>query len=312
MPPADYINLREEIKSNLHSKGMSMETTREVGTPSLSQPLDFQFSKIPWWILIIIASGIIAIWFILTNSNYYETFIFLLAGVKTTLRITLTAFPIAIIIGLLTGLARLSKNTILYTISTIYVEVMRGIPMVVLLLMVAFAVIPIVVDMINNIGAWGLYLTDSNVLSGFFTSLADFSIRTIPMEMRATLALAIGYGAFEAEVFRAGIQSIGKGQIEASRSLGMSYFQSMRYIILPQAIRRVLPPLGNDFIALLKDSSLATVLAVAELTQLTRIRKASTFRVMETFNVAAFLYLSLTLLLSAAVRFFEQRMKIVE
>jgi polar amino acid transport system permease protein len=142
--------------------------------------------------------------------------------------------------------------------------------------------------------------------------MAEFSIRTIPMELRAVIALAIGYGAFEAEIFRAGIQSISKGQIEASRSLGMNYFQSMRFIILPQAIRRVLPPLGNDFIALLKDSSLATVLAVAELTQLTRIRKASTFRVMETFNVAAFLYLSLTLLLSALVRFLEKRMKIEE
>ena len=82
------------------------------------------------------------------------------------------------------------------------------------------------------------------------------------MELRAIIALALGYGAFEAEVFRAGIQSIGRGQMEAARSLGMSYVLAMRLIILPQAIRRILPPLGNDFIALLKDSSLATVLAV--------------------------------------------------
>jgi len=229
-----------------------------------------------------------------------------------TLRITLTAFPIAIIIGLFTGLARLSKNVVLYTISTIYVELMRGIPMVVLLLMVAFAVVPMLVEIINNIGEWGLYLSDNEFLQNYALIMAEFSIRKIPMELRAIFALAIGYGAFEAEIFRAGIQSIGKGQIEASRSLGMSYIQSLRYIILPQAVRRVLPPLGNDFIALLKDSSLATVLAVAELTQLTRIRKASTFRVMETFNVAAFLYLSLTLVLSAAVRFLEKRMQIVE
>ena len=289
-----------------------METTRKSGETSLSRPLDIQLSKIPWWVLIIIALGIIGIWFMLTDANYYETLIFLLAGVKMTLRITLTAFPISIIIGLFTGLARLSKNTILYTISTIYVEVMRGIPMVVLLLMVAFAVVPLFVEIINNIGQWGLYLSNNEVISNVFTFMAEYSIRNIPMELRAILALAIGYGAFEAEIFRAGIQSISKGQIEASRSLGMSYIQSMRYIILPQAIRRVLPPLGNDFIALLKDSSLATVLAVAELTQLTRIRKASTFRVMETFNVAAFLYLSLTLLLSAAVRFLERRMRIVE
>lgn len=289
-----------------------METTRKTGEPSIPRPLDIKLSKLPWWILIIIATGILIIWFIFTDANYYETFKFLLVGVKTTLRITLIAFPISIVIGLITGLMRLSKNTFFYTISTLYVEIIRGIPMVVLLLMVAFAFIPIIIELINNLGEWGLYFFDSSIFYNISYRMAEFSIRTIPMELRAIIALAIGYGAFEAEVFRAGIQSIGKGQIEASRSLGMSYFQSMRYIILPQAVRRVLPPLGNDFIALLKDSSLATVLAVAELTQLTRIRKASTFRVMETFFVAAFLYLSLTLILSAAVRFLEKRMKIVE
>ena len=130
--------------------------------------------------------------------------------------------------------------------------------------------------------------------------------------MRFIIALSLGYGAFEAEIFRAGIQSISKGQMEAARSLGMSYIQSMRFIILPQAIRRVLPPLGNDFIAMLKDSSLATVLAVNELTQLTRIRRSSTFRVMEAFLVAAFLYLVMTLLLSGVVRMLERKMKIEE
>jgi polar amino acid transport system permease protein len=142
--------------------------------------------------------------------------------------------------------------------------------------------------------------------------MQEFSIRSISMELRAILALSLGYGAFEAEIFRAGIQSISRGQMEAARSLGMSYGQAMRFIILPQAIRRVLPPLGNDFIAMLKDSSLATVLAVNELTQLTRLRRSSTFRVMEAFNVAAFLYLAMTLLLSAAVRLLERRMKIEE
>jgi polar amino acid transport system permease protein len=100
--------------------------------------------------------------------------------------------------------------------------------------------------------------------------------------------------------------------MEAARSLGMSYIQAMRYIILPQAIRRVLPPLGNDFIALLKDSSLVTVLAVNELTQLGRLRRASTFRVLETFNVVAFLYLCMTLVLSAGVRLLERAFKYEE
>jgi polar amino acid transport system permease protein len=180
------------------------------------------------------------------------------------------------------------------------------------MLMIAFALVPVGVELTTSIGAWGLTWASGTFFEGFFTSLANFSIRSIPMEMRAIIALALAYGAFEAEIFRAGIQSISKGQMEAARSLGMSYIQAMRYIILPQAIRRVLPPLGNDFIAMLKDSSLATVLAVNELTQLTRLRRASTFRVMEAFNVATFLYLAMTLMLSGLVRFLERRMKIEE
>ena len=289
-----------------------MQNTREPGTPSLSRPLDIQLSKLPWWVIILIAAGILGIFLIFNDANYYATFRFLLYGVVTTLRITLTAFPIAVIIGLFTGLARLSKNPIIYTAATIYVEVMRGIPIVVLLLMVAFAFVPISVEIINNIGEWGLRLFDNTFLANVSLSMAEFSIRSISMELRAIFALAIAYGAFEAEIFRGGIQSIGKGQMEAARSLGMSYLQAMRFVILPQAVRIVLPPLGNDFIALLKDSSLATVLAVSELTQLTRVRKASTFRVMETFNVAAFLYLSLTLMLSAVVKYLERKMKIEE
>jgi polar amino acid transport system permease protein len=267
---------------------------------------------LPWWALILIASGLLIIFLIYSDKNYRSTFIFLRTGVVVTLRITLFSFPIATIIGLFTGLARLSKNVVLFTISTIYVEVIRGIPIVVLILMFAFAVVPIGVNLVNNLGAWGLPFAQEGFIFNFFTSLSEFSIRSISMELRVIIALAFAYGAFEAEIFRAGIQSISKGQMEAARSLGMNYIQSMRFIVLPQAVRRVLPPLGNDFIAMLKDSSLATVLAVNELTQLTRIRRSSTFRVMEAFNVAAFLYLSMTLLLSAFVRLLERRMKIEE
>jgi len=269
-------------------------------------------STLPWWAIILALAGLTISFFILSDSNYHDTFNYLKWGVLTTLRITFLAFPISTVIGLFVGLGRLSKNVVFFTISTMYVEIVRGIPLVVLILMIAFAVIPLFVQATNAIGAWGIVIFENSLLAGIFTALNDFSIRSIPMEIRAVIALALGYGAFEAEVFRAGIQSISKGQIEAARSLGMNYFQSMRFIILPQAIRRVLPPLGNDFIAMLKDSSLATVLAVNELTQLTRLRRSSTFRVMEAFNVAAFLYLAMTLLLSAGVRTLETRMKIEE
>lgn len=288
-----------------------MESTPSLSTRSPSV-LGKQIANLPWWAIILLLTGLLIIFLILTNENYTNTFLYLKDGVYLTLWITLMAFPIATVIGLFTGIARLSKNVVLYTLSTIYVEVVRGIPLVVLILMIAFAVIPLVVQAVNGLGAWGQTWATSGFLANWAQKMVDFSIRAIDMKWRAVIALALGYGAFEAEIFRAGIQSISKGQMEAARSLGMSYFQSMRFVILPQAIRRVLPPLGNDFIAMLKDSSLATVLAVNELTQLTRLRRSSTFRVLEAFNVSAFLYLTMTLVLSGAVRLLERRMRIEE
>ncbi len=271
-----------------------------------------QLGNMPWWALLLLATGLILAYLILANPFYKDTFIFLVEGVKVTLRMTFTAFAISMVIGLLIGLARTSKNKVVYTLATLYVETARGIPLIVLMLYVAFVLVPAGIQAINAIGTWGFGAFAADALQNFFAGLSDFSIRQVDMELRAIFALSIGYGAFEAEIFRAGIQSIGRGQMEAARSLGMNYFQAMRFVILPQAVRRVLPPLGNDFIALLKDSSLATVLAVREITQLGRLRRASTFRVFETFNVVSFLYLAMTLLLSAAVRVLEQRMHFEE
>jgi len=289
-----------------------VDESLKTSQPSTYTPTRGSLANSPWWAILLALGGIAVIYLTLSDGNYRETFIFLVNGVVITLRITLIAFPIATVIGLFVGLARLSKNPALQTLSTLYIEIVRGIPLVVLILLIAFGLVPIFVELVKRFGDFGLRLTNTGIFGSIFNSLAVFSIRVISMELRAIIALSIGYGAFEAEVFRAGIQSIGKGQMEAARSLGMSYVQSMRLIILPQAIRRILPPLGNDFIALLKDSSLATVLAVNELTQLTRIRRSSTFRVMEAFLVAAFLYLSMTLLLSGFVRFLERRLKIAE
>jgi polar amino acid transport system permease protein len=272
-------------------------------------PFDINISKWPWWAVVLILAGLALSLLIITSKNYTDTFIYLLMGVKSTLRITLFSFTMATILGLITGLARVSKNIFLYNLSTLYVEIVRGIPLVVLMLYIAFALVPVLVELIKSIGSWGV-LNFPNL--GFFNSLATFSIRVVSMEGRAIIALGFGYGAYEAEVFRAGIQSISKGQVEAAKSLGMTSIQAMRFIVLPQAVRRVLPPLGNDFIACLKDSSLATVLAVPELTQMGRLRRATTFRVMETFNVIAFLYLSMTLLLSSFVRWLEKKLKIEE
>lgn len=285
-----------------------MESSNTLSTPSLI-PGGWKISKWPWWVVVLVLTGLAIVYLILASPNYHSSFLYLVQGVYTTLRITMFSYLIATVIGLFAGLARVSKNPLLFNISTLYVEVIRGIPLVVLLLYIAFALFPVFVDMVTGLGNWGLHYYPN---SGFFESMTIFSIRAVSMEGRAIIALGFGYGAYEAEVFRAGIQSIGKGQMEAARSLGMTYFQAMRFVILPQAVRRVLPPLGNDFIACLKDSSLATVLAVNELTQLGRMLRASTFRVLEAFNIMAFLYLSMTLLLSGAVRWLERKMKIEE
>jgi len=287
-----------------------METTVETsGDLATAARRRTYLSKLPWWALVLAAAGLGMVYLILSNNNYRETFDYLVIGVVTTLRMTIIGFPIATIIGLFVGLGRTSKNPFILNLSTLYVETVRGIPLIVIILYFAFGLVPVGIELTNNIGVWGLTWASNSFLAGFFQGMANYSIRNISMELRAIIALAVGYGAFEAEVFRAGIQSIGKGQMEAARSLGMSYLQAMRYIILPQAIRRVLPPLGNDFIALLKDSSLATVLAVDELTQLGRIRRASTFRYLEAYNMVAFLYLAMTLLLSVGVRGLERKLK---
>ncbi|MGQ9503119.1 MAG: ABC transporter permease subunit [Anaerolineae bacterium] len=169
-----------------------------------------------------------------------------------------------------------------YTISTLYVEIVRGVPMLVIILYMGFAVTPALRESTDN-------LVD---LRGWPSAL---------------IGLAFGYGAYLAEVFRAGIQSIPPGQMEAARSLGMSYMQAMRYIILPQAVRVVLPPLGNDFISMLKDSSLISVIALPEVLQQGRLWISRNFRAFEGFNSVVMVYLVMTLLLSLMVRTVERR-----
>jgi polar amino acid transport system permease protein len=133
--------------------------------------------------------------------------------------------------------------------------------------------------------------------------------QAIPMNVRAIIALAVTYGAFLAETFRAGIQSIGRGQMEAARSLGMSYSQAMRHVILPQAIRNVLPTLGNDFVAMVKDSSLVSVLAVRDITQVARLYAGRSFRFRESYVTLSVLYLTMTVALSLGVQALEKRLR---
>jgi len=226
-------------------------------------------------------------------------FAFLLDGVVVTLKMTVTSFFLILFIGLIGGIGRLSKNPIIYGISTLYVEIIRGIPLLVQLLFIWFA-LPQVFD------GFGQLLTKVPVLAGIGRWFIDLSL---PSFVAAVSGLSICYGAYMSEIFRAGIESIPKGQMEAARSLGMSYFQAMRYVILPQAFRVILPPVGNEFVALLKDSSLVSVLAVSDLTRRGREYMARTFESLETWTMVALIYLFLTLFFSRLVRLMESRME---
>jgi polar amino acid transport system permease protein len=275
-------------------------------------PWTARLEKMPWWALILVLLGALIVYFIYTSPTYQDAFRFLISGVRLTILVSLVSFVLSLVVGLILGLGRVSKNVVFYTISSVYVEVVRGIPILVLLIYFAYVVTPIALQLLNGLGTVILQNLAYGPLVRLAEYLANLTIQDVDMLVRAIIGLAFAYAAFEAEVFRAGIQSIERGQMEAARSLGMSYFQGMRYIILPQAIRRVLPPLGNDFIAMLKDSSLISVLAVRELTHLGKLNRARTFRTFETWNTVAFLYLILTLSLSVLVKVMERRMSFEE
>ena len=261
--------------------------------------------RMPYWLLAAILLGVIFSWIILTRPDYRVIFSAVAGGVTITVYVSIIAYGASLLLGLLIGLMRVSHSRLAQEVSSFYVEIVRGVPMLVLLYYIAFVGAPALVSGINDVGD---FLVSTGVLRGAGEFLAALSVRNFNFTVRAVLALTIGYSAFISEIFRAGIESIGRGQMEAARSLGMSYPQAMRYVILPQAIRNVLPPLGNDFVAMLKDSSLVSVLGVQDITQLGKVYSASTFRFFETYNVVAFLYLIMTVGLALLVRALERRM----
>ncbi len=255
--------------------------------------------EFPWWLMAIIAFLILMAILIITVPNYNEAFQFIrgelmvfnesgeleivATGLFMTVEVTLIAFLFALVLGLLAGLGRISHNTAIRNIAITYIEFIRGVPTLVLIFTLAFVIVPPISD------ALGME-------------------NRMEQHWRAIIALAIIYGAFLAEIFRAGIESIPKGQMEAARSLGMTYGQAMRHIILPQAIRNISPALGNDFIAMLKDSSLVSVLAVRDLTQMGRLYAGRTFRFRESYLVLTFFYLTITIILSLLLRWYERRL----
>ncbi|MBP2172139.1 amino acid ABC transporter permease [Methanococcus voltae] len=202
----------------------------------------------------------------------------LIDGSLMTLKITVLSIILGIILGVFVGVGRISSNFLYRGFSAIYVELIRGTPMLVQIMIIYFG-------------------------------LPDLGIN-LDAFVAGVLALGLNSGAYIAEIIKAGILSVHHGQMEAARSLGMNYFQSMRYIILPQAFRNVLPALGNEFIILLKDSSLLSVIAIVELLRVGDQVRGATYNAWTPLLGVALFYLLMTIPLSRIVLFIEKRWKI--
>lgn len=246
----------------------------------------------PWWLILLCGIGLWLFYEVLSNQIYAEVLETLVKGIGITIAVTLVAYVSACIIGLGLAVAGLSRWIVLRQAARLYIEVMRGIPIMVLLLYVAFAAAPALVVAVN-------WLAGQEV----------WKPRDFPLIARAVIALTLAYSAFLAEIFRAGLLSVEKGQIEAAKALGLNGWQRFRLVVFPQAFRTILPPLGNDFVAMVKDSSLVSVLGVADITQLGKVTAAGNFRYFETYNVVALVYLTMTIGLSLALRRLEARLR---
>lgn len=256
-------------------------------------------ARFPWWLLALALLGLMTLWAIVTDASYAEIFNTLRKGVLTTLWVTFLAFGLASILGLAVALARTSGVNWLAQVATFYVELIRGVPILVALFYVAFVGAPAMVAGAN-------WLLTPLISSGVMDAL---TIRNFDFTWRAIIALTVCYSAFIAEIFRAGIEAVETGQVEAARSLGLNRLNTFRHVVAPQALRTILPPLGNDFVSMIKDSALVSALGVQDITQLGKVYSSGSFKFFETYNVVAFLYLVMTISLSLLVRWLESRMR---
>ncbi len=228
-----------------------------------------------WRIAFVGACLILAGLIIFKPDPYLQIFKFLPDGIFVTFQVTIGSIALAIVIGLVAGLGRMSKIRIINLIASTYIEIIRGIPLLVQLFYLYYAL--------------GRFLLVPDILA-------------------AIIAMSVCYGAYMAEVIRAGIESIDWGQTEAAQSLGFNRTQTMFYVILPQAWRTILPPVGNEFIALLKDTSLVSILAVSDLLRRGREFASESFLYFETYTMIAIIYLIITLILSKLVAQMEERL----
>ena len=256
-------------------KSSPQKTRIEVSDGALIPEKEQRATFTAWRISFFGAITLLVLLPLISPEPYRRIITFLPDGIMMTFIVTILSIVFSLIVGLLTGLGRISRIKIINRIATIYVEVVRGIPLLVQLFYIYYALGKIV---------------------------------RVPRLVAAVTAMTFCYGAYLGEIFRAGIQAIPKGQMEAALAIGMSRSQAMRRIILPQTIRVVLPPVGNEFIALLKDSSLVSILAVADLLRRGREFAAKTFYYFETYTVVALVYLVITLFFSKFVSLMEERL----
>jgi His/Glu/Gln/Arg/opine family amino acid ABC transporter permease subunit len=250
----------------------------------------------PYWLVLLVGIGLWMFYEVMANQIYSDVMGTLVKGIWVTAYVTLIAYAAACVLGLGLAMAGLSRWAAVRQSARFYIEVVRGIPIMVLLLYVAFVGAPALVAGANWLGGW--------------IGLEPWRTRDFPLIARAIIALTIAYSAFLAEVFRAGLISVDRGQIEAAQALGLNGWQRFRHVVFPQALRTILPPLGNDFVAMVKDSSLVSVLGVADITQLGKVLAAGNFRYFETYNMVALVYLTITISLSLVLRRLETRMRL--
>lgn len=268
--------------------------------PTMPSPLrpKRRRGEFPLWLLVMALGGVVVAWLIMSNADYAEVIRVVSRGIWTSVWVTAVSFVLASILGLVIVLARTSRFYLLRQAAMFYIELIRGIPILIFLFYVAFVGAPWLVDIVN------LVITPLTALG----LLEPLTIRELDFTWRAIFALTVCYAAFIAEIFRAGIESVDRGQVEGAYALGLHRWYTFRHIVAPQAFRTILPPLGNDLISMIKDSALVSALGVQDITQVGKTYAASNFRYFETYTVVAFLYLTLTISLSLVVRYVERRM----
>jgi polar amino acid transport system permease protein len=253
----------------------------------------------PYWLVAFALVMFAAAIAIAASDLYRQVLATVTKGIGITIFVTVVAFALASALGLAIALMGLSGSRVLSQTARFYVEIIRGVPILVLLFWIAFAGVPAFVAVWNTV---------TGPLQGAGI-VGEMQVRDVSLLWRAIIALMIAYSSFIAEIFRAGIQSVPDGQIDAAKTLGLTRFQRFRHVVWPQAFRTILPPYSNDFIAMVKDSSLVSVLGVADITQMGKVYAAGSFRFFETYSIVAYIYLLLTISLSLALRGLERRMR---